>query len=530
MVAAALIAFPVSAGAQATITVGPAATYKTIQSAVNAAAAGDTILVQSGTYNEVVLVEKALTIKAAPGATPVVDAGQKYPAFRVKAAATIDGFTIRNAGKSYSGVYVTASGATITNNKISGCGWGVFLTGGSENTVKGNTVGGAATDGIGISGSNKNTVTGNKVTNSGKGLSIEGSSSGNVIYFNDFNNGYSATGVTNTYNSPAAVTYTYKGVSYSHIIGNFWGNYKSTDQNNNGLGDAVYTGNGFKDTYPLIASIASFALGSTGNPAPTATPVPTGTPKPTVTPTPTGTPKPTAAPTPAPTATPRPTATPTPAPTVTPTPLPGAGYLLNDDFSALNSGTWGVSAYKQSSFIDTTFLTSNVAFADGKLVIKSNVDAHTGGELKSKGLFSPGTRYRASMKLSQTPGTYLTFFNYIWAGGNGGEKHNEIDIELIKSGTTTSAMLTTWYDGVRNYYVYKLPFDPSAAYHLYGYDWYSDHVDFFVDGKLVWTSRSRIPTQPMYLYFNSWVVKDVPADHGNGLNTQYVDWVTVEKI
>ncbi len=163
-------------------------------------------------------------------------------------------------------------------------------------------------------------------------------------------------------------------------------------------------------------------------------------------------------------------------------------------------------------------------------MIKSNVDAHTGGELKSKGLFSPGTSYRASMKLTQTPGTYIAFFNYIWAGGNGGEKHNEIDIELIKSGSTTSAMLTTWYDGQRNYYIYKLPFDPAAAYHVYGYDWYKDHVDFYIDGKLIWTSRSKVPTQQMYLYFNSWVVKDVPADHGNGLNTQYVDWVTVEKL
>ena len=54
-------------------------TYKTIQSAVNAAAAGDIILVQSGTYNENVIVDKAITIKAAPGATPIVDAGQQGP-------------------------------------------------------------------------------------------------------------------------------------------------------------------------------------------------------------------------------------------------------------------------------------------------------------------------------------------------------------------------------------------------------------------------------------------------------------------
>jgi parallel beta-helix repeat protein len=465
------------------IIVGPTGTYKTIQSALDAAPQGATILVQTGTYYENVVVDKAVTLKAAPGATPVVDAGSKSPAFRVRSNAWIEGFTVRNSGNTNSGIIVSASGATIANNKVSGCGWGIFLTTGTGSTVKGNTVDGAVNAGIGVRDSNKNTVTGNKVTNCGKGLSMEGSSTGNTVYFNDFNNGYSVSGVTNTYNSPSAVTFTYKGKTYSHIIGNFWGDYKSTDQNDNGLGDAVYRSNGITDSYPLIASIANFALGGT------------------------------------------------PTPTATPTPVPGSGYLLKDDFNSLGSDLWGISAYKPtSSFIDTTFLTANVAFSDGKLVIKSNVDAHTGGELKSKGLFSPGTRYRASMKVDQTPGTYIAFFHYMWPGGNGGEKHNEIDIELIKSGTTTSAMLTTWYDGARNYYIYKLPFDPSAAYHVYGYDWYADHVDFYIDGKLVWTSRSKIPTQPMYLYFNSWVVKDVPADHGNGVNTQYVDWVTVEKI
>ena len=88
------------AAAGQTITVGPNATYRTIESAVNSAVAGDTILVQTGTYNENVVVAKAVTIKAASGATPVVDAGSRGPAFRVKAAATIDGFTIRNSGSS----------------------------------------------------------------------------------------------------------------------------------------------------------------------------------------------------------------------------------------------------------------------------------------------------------------------------------------------------------------------------------------------------------------------------------------------
>jgi parallel beta-helix repeat protein len=330
IIASAALAFPLAATAAATINVGPGSTYKTIQSAVTAASAGDIILVQTGTYSENVVVDKAITIKAASGATPVVDAGGKGPAFRVRAAATIDGFTVRNSGTSNSAIYVSGTGATVTNNKVSGCGWGIFLETGTGMTIKGNTVTGATYSGIGVRSSKQNTITGNVVTSSGKGLNIEGTSTGNTIYFNDFNNGASVSAVSNKFNSPATLVYSYKGKAYpAHILGNFWGDYKSTDANGNGLGDAVYKANGITDSYPLIASIASFALGGSGSPTPnpTATPAPTGTPtptgRPTVTPTPTGTP--------VPTGTPKPTVT--PAPTVTPTPTP------NQD------GSWAPGSY-----------------------------------------------------------------------------------------------------------------------------------------------------------------------------------------
>ena len=100
MIASAAVAFPVDVSAQATITVSPSGTYKTIQSAVNAASAGDIILVQSGTYNENVVLDKAVTLKAAPVPRPSWTRVAKYPAFRVKAARRMDGFTVRNSGSS----------------------------------------------------------------------------------------------------------------------------------------------------------------------------------------------------------------------------------------------------------------------------------------------------------------------------------------------------------------------------------------------------------------------------------------------
>ncbi len=315
-----------------TISVGPSGGYKTIQSALNAASAGDTIVVSAGTYYENIVIDKSVTLKAAPGATVIVDAGKRYPAFRVHTNAWIEGFTVRNGGPSYSGIYVSGSGATIVNNKVSGCGWGIFVTAGSRNTIRGNTVNGGTTAGICLRSSKSNTVTRNIVTNSGRGLSIEGTSSGNSIYLNDFNNGYSVSGVINKYNAPTSQAYTYHGRTWSGILGNHWANYQSTDLNGNGLGDRVYYGTGFRDNYPLMETQANFVIGGSATPTPNPTITPTI--KPTVTPTPkptiNPTIKPTATPTPRPTVipTPRPTVTPTPRPTITPTPAPSNGLQV----------------------------------------------------------------------------------------------------------------------------------------------------------------------------------------------------------
>jgi nitrous oxidase accessory protein len=49
-----------------TISVGPSGSYKTIQSALNAAGSGDTIIVSAGTYYENIAVDKSVTLKAVP--------------------------------------------------------------------------------------------------------------------------------------------------------------------------------------------------------------------------------------------------------------------------------------------------------------------------------------------------------------------------------------------------------------------------------------------------------------------------------
>ncbi len=202
------------------------------------------------------------------------------------------------------------------------------------------------------------------------------------------------------------------------------------------------------------------------------------------------------------------------------------GYTLYDSFNTERTDVWIKPYYKPTStFIDTTFLPSNVELLNGDLVLRSNVDLHQGSEYKTRAQFKYG-QYRSSIKTSQTPGTYLAFFLYT----PDPKDHNEIDIELVKSGNVTKAIFTTWVNMKKNEQTYVLGFDPSQDYHVYGFDWNPGRVDFYIDDMEtpVCNSTSFVPEGSCYLYFNNWVVKAVPANHGDGINAMYVDWVTVK--
>jgi hypothetical protein len=103
--------------------VGPSGDYATIQAAVDAAASGDTILVQAGTYYENVVVNiPDITIQSieGPDTTTVVGIGASDIFTINQPGVTIDGFTIdaEIAGGIYLGSDATS--ATITDNILFG--------------------------------------------------------------------------------------------------------------------------------------------------------------------------------------------------------------------------------------------------------------------------------------------------------------------------------------------------------------------------------------------------------------------------
>ncbi|WP_292471328.1 NosD domain-containing protein [Methanolobus sp.] len=158
-------------GNAATITVDDSggADYTSIQDAVNAATAGDTILVSQGTYNENVDVNKQVTITSKDGAqvTNVVAATGNDHVFDVSAdGVTIEGINVRGAtGRLKAGIYIDSDNNTLSNNIVSDSVYGIFLYISNNNMLNGNTLDETST-GLFLSRATSNTMSNNIISNS----------------------------------------------------------------------------------------------------------------------------------------------------------------------------------------------------------------------------------------------------------------------------------------------------------------------------------------------------------------------------
>ena len=193
--------------AQTTINVP--ADQPTIQTAINAANNGDTVVVAPGTYIENLdFLGKAITVTSSDGPSlTIVDGNAAGPVATFKTNegvnSVLNGFTLRNGvpsqaipsdGMSGAGVWIYYSSPTITNNFIvsnhSICGIGMKIQGGSA-MVRGNTI-------------SDNTQAGATGNCGGGGIDVTGDSShpsatpqiiGNTIMKNDLSGGGYGAGI-----------------------------------------------------------------------------------------------------------------------------------------------------------------------------------------------------------------------------------------------------------------------------------------------------------------------------------------------
>jgi parallel beta-helix repeat protein len=147
----------------------PSASYPTIQAAIDAAADGDLILVEPGTYREQIVIDKSVRLQGWGARSTVIDATgtTQGPAILVSGntGTRIDGFTV--TGASGGGIVVSGnvSDLRISNNDIvansASCGGGIRI--GNPDLVD------AANDRVDVA---NNYVVSNAATGGGGGIAV----------------------------------------------------------------------------------------------------------------------------------------------------------------------------------------------------------------------------------------------------------------------------------------------------------------------------------------------------------------------
>jgi parallel beta-helix repeat protein len=191
--------------------------YNTIQSAIDTALSGHTIVVSPGTYYEnIIFNNKNITVRSSnPSdsdivAATIIDGGESGSVVKITGGdtSTLQGFTIQNGNATNGGgIQVNNSNPTITDNTITGntatTGGGIFVVESSptitDNTISYNDAGYGG--GIFISEGNPaitgttivdNIITDNTASYNGGGIYMYGSSpifTGNTVTGNTANNG-----------------------------------------------------------------------------------------------------------------------------------------------------------------------------------------------------------------------------------------------------------------------------------------------------------------------------------------------------
>lgn len=173
-----------------------------------------------------------------------------------------------------------------------------------------------------------------------------------------------------------------------------------------------------------------------------------------------------------------------------------AGALdFQDGFNTFDTTRWS----KEGHYLGRSYLSpANSSVANGNLRLKLPARTLNGAEIFSKNFYMYGS-YSARMKLPNAPSSITGFFLY-----SPPDYDAEIDIELYND-SSRRIMFTTYADGRRTHTrTALLPFDPTAGFHQYRFDYSPLYMRFYVDGVLMQQWTDGITMSPMRLYANAW--------------------------
>jgi len=167
--------------------------YPTIQAAINAANASDTIQVAAGIYYENVIVNKSVTLRGEDSATTIIDANQTGHGVKMNASnIQVHQFTIRNGGNQYACLYVDSQGGhVIADNVLTGSYCGIDMCECDGCTIIGNMLYDNGMTGVSFSYSHHNDIVGNNVSESAYGIKGQASNDNFIINNTLSQNSYS---------------------------------------------------------------------------------------------------------------------------------------------------------------------------------------------------------------------------------------------------------------------------------------------------------------------------------------------------
>ena len=215
-----------------------------------------------------------------------------------------------------------------------------------------------------------------------------------------------------------------------------------------------------------------------------------------------------------------------------------ASSAISDTFSTGTLGTskWVIDTGSSpaSSNNTGTFSASNVDLSQGmlglKLVQTTGTPAiSTGAEVRSVGTYGYGSFewVARTSSTATTPngagtaqsGSVTGLFNFI------NTSQTEIDFEVEGQSPNTVEM-TNWINGVNSTGNSTLT-GTDTGFHDYKYVWSPGSISFYLDGNLVRTSTTNVPTAPAYIMFNHWGTNS--ATFG-GTATNGTRWVWIKSF
>jgi endo-1,3-1,4-beta-glycanase ExoK len=200
----------------------------------------------------------------------------------------------------------------------------------------------------------------------------------------------------------------------------------------------------------------------------------------------------------------------------------GQEISFSDDFGYFDTTRWSKGDHMLGrSYLDPT----NVDVDGQNLRIKLPARTLEGGEVLTNELHGYGS-YGARMKLPNAPGSITGFFLY-----KAPDYESEIDVEIYND-STRRIMFTTYAGGRQTHtQTVSLPFDPTAGFHEYGFDYLNDpgtgkaSVTFYVDGVKMSSWDTGVPQTSMRLMLNSWFPSWLDGKRSKKTTYTYVDWI-----